>query len=211
MKGILDFIFPPFCEHCAEYACLANSFFCASCTALLKPIDPTFRCRHCFEELQEGGPLCPLCCKKPKSAVIRGAVFDSVGPGSVLGHAMRRGAASLIKTIASYMVYQWSELKWDLPDVITCLTPSFAERILQKGQSAEDLAKGTAQMLQVPFQKLLKIKSQGFLQQQAYLAHESCLFGKTILVIAIYPMANSLLGVLQKGFPKKVYALSFIG
>jgi len=136
-KPILDLIYPPLCLCCKEM-CLTK-FLCPFCWELSSPPDPVERCRHCFEELEQIGELCPSCVREPLLPISRGFVFDREAPIKALFHEH-------IDAIGGFAIYQWLRLDRPIPDLIVPMPD--AKSIL--------LARSFAKLLQTPCIKALQ-------------------------------------------------------
>jgi predicted amidophosphoribosyltransferase len=98
--------------------------------------------------------------------------FEGIGPALSLISAFRKGTAPhLSSLLAAYMVVQYSQSAFSLPDIVTAV-PSSRWRKWQVGQeSATRLAQEFAQMTRRPFIPLLKRQRQ--LMRQELLSLEA--------------------------------------
>ena len=124
-----EIIFPPICRSCGETESIG--LYCSSCWSQCSPPDPVGRCRHCFEEMEEG-EICHRCREHPDLFFPRASLFE---PFEAPTQLVRKKPDAL----AGYALYQWIQLEWPMPDFILCLPHC-------KSQSAIELAQG----LQVP-------------------------------------------------------------
>ncbi|HSW73343.1 MAG TPA: double zinc ribbon domain-containing protein [Chlamydiales bacterium] len=203
--NLLDFIYPPICIHCEA---LAKSLFCDYCLSLLEPIDATSRCKHCFEEI-EHGELCARCKKSPEFQAVTASVFPKDSPAVSLTQEI--GSSAVLQTIASYLIFQFSKLPWDIPDYITFIPLSFSKRISSSQNTSFEIAKRFSKQLGIPLKPLLQEKQIALFHTLLVLRKKVYFSGKTILLITLdggkrYRRAYA---ALLEGFPRKVYHLSF--
>ena len=98
MKNIIDFFFPKICIHCKEIS-KKNPFFCN-------------RCLEDFELLEKED------IKKIIDIKIV-STFDRIGPLNTFFLEIKKEKnLSLIRLAASFMVYQYLNLKYPMPDVL---------------------------------------------------------------------------------------------
>lgn len=135
---ILDFLFPPLCLSCSEK--VETKFLCPACWELCALPDPIERCRHCFEELEEGRGMCGECMKEPLIKTPRAFVFDRGAP--------IRFKVDQLEGFAAFMIYQWIQLDLTLPDWVIPMPDPISKK----------LAKEIAKSLSVRYGELLQEK-----------------------------------------------------
>lgn len=207
LKLLSHFIYPPICIHCEE---LANGLFCEACLSLLQPLHPDARCAHCFEELEHQKGLCARCKKSPEFLATVASVFEKEGPAKAL--ALGNSSSAIIKTLASYLAYQYSKLSWDTPDLITFIPLSLPKRLKASYNPSYEIAKKLSQMLGIPLKPLLQEKQVALFQTLLVLRKKASFAHKNVLLVTLdagkrYRTAYE---ALLEGFPKKIYHLSFL-
>lgn len=182
MRSLLQILFPPLCLSCKE-KCETN-FLCKACWELCAVPDPLFRCRHCFEELDDREDLCLQCRKKRKRSFPFAYVFDSESPAHLLDLEMT-------DALAGFALLQWIQLDWPMPDAIIPMPDS------------NGIAFSFAKLLDKPFIQALS---------PAHEYKEERLEEDQILLL--FTMKSSLTELEKAGFslseslPKKIYILS---
>ncbi len=180
---LVDLIFPPLCRNCKETC--KTKFFCLECWKLFVPPDPLSHCRHCFEELEEKGPLCPPCARNPHLAVHRALVFDTQAPVYFLDRDLAKG-------FAGFGYLQWLQLDWPTPDAVI----PFAQ--------AEPIAKTLAQLMEAPYLKALLPDGS---------AIEERLEPDQILLLVSFDTRKEeierAVQSLLEAFPKRIYLLTY--
>ncbi len=159
---------------------------CPDCWLLCEPPDPIYRCRHCFEEIDEESPLCKNCRQKRHLSVKRAYVFDPESPAHLLG-------LEETKALAGFAILQWIQLEWITPDAIVPMPDSKA------------IALDFAKFLDVP---LVQALSKYHEYKEGRLEEDQ--------ILLLFDVSNSLPKLekaalaLMQSFPKKVYLLSLL-
>lgn len=172
-RAFIRFLYPPFCLHCNQLLDENLNIFCHDCLRLLEFIDPAERCPYCFSsEYSQEKKLCSGDCQIHHGSLCKtAAVFDYVGPGSTLVRALKYGNQPyLAKSASAFMLEQFLNLKWTLPDQIIPV-PLPLNRWLNRGYNqSELLAKAFSKLIDRPVSRGLRRKSGDF--SQAGLARE---------------------------------------
>jgi len=184
IKYLLDFIFPPLCLSCKE-RCLTK-FLCPDCWQLCALPDPTTRCRHCFEELDQRGNLCSQCRTKKLLPVARGRVFDPASPSYYLGR-------DAVDALAGFAIYQWIQLEWPTPDTVIPMPDSHSLTI----------GRAFAQILDVPLARALSLDC-SYKEDRLEEDQELLLFDVDNSLEKLEKGAFSL----SESFPKRIYLLT---
>lgn len=173
LDSFLHLLYPPLCLYCDSALQDPALIFCEACTHLLHCLDPSHRCRYCFQEMD--GPrqplVCGVCAKQP--AVFHGlaATFDYVGPAACLVKRMKYGnQPHLASGAAAFMVAQFTTLGWPLPDVIVPAPMPWIRQITRGYNQSQCLADEIGNYLQCPVVNALHRRSGDF--SQAGLSHE---------------------------------------
>jgi hypothetical protein len=112
---LIDCIFPPLCLECEEMA--TDPFFCKNCWAFYSPIDPQFRCQHCFAALEEDTFLCLDCKQGSKFPIPRAFVFEK--HSSIVRLWNRK--EEYREAFGAFLFIQWSKLQWPPCDLVVIL------------------------------------------------------------------------------------------
>lgn len=228
LRSFSNLLFPPLCIHCRDLIEIDNSYLCNECINKLQLIDSTERCPHCFSsEYCLDSKSCPSC--KPQNVNINrvAAAFDYVGPPASIIRKLKYGNQPyLAKGAGAFLVAQFIQLDWPLPDFIVPV-PISATHWLERGYNQSQLlAESVSMLLNKPSNLLLQRKSGDYSQagmnrQQRNMLESSSLVlkkdisfhDKTILIIDDVMTTGSTLqrcaGVLRQGCPKEIFALTF--
>ena len=148
--------------------------------------DPAYRCRHCFEEVDEIGGLCLTCRKKRCLSVPRAYVFDPESPARLLGIEEE-------EAMAGFALLQWIQLEWPMPNAIVPMPDSIP------------IASAFARFLDLP---LIQALSKQCEYQEERLEEDQ--------IILLFDISNSLPNLqkaalsLSASFPKRVFLLSLL-
>ena len=207
LRYLKRFVFPSLCLHCKEGT--ADQILCAGCLSLLDFLPPETSEKGAGHKLE-----------------IRSA-FERRGPAKdLMVHFRSHYSQGLAKTLAAFMVVQWDHLKWPLPDLIVPVAQSPLHRLARGYSASLLLSEEVGALLGRPVQQLLKRRIADFSQEglsveQRRLLNKGAfrwkkrqdLSGKIVLLIDDFHVTGTTLRraaeVLQEGFPKKIYALTF--
>ncbi len=208
MLGFLKrFIYPSMCLHCREGT--EGHVLCRSCLSLLDLLP------HAAVEV------------KKKHVMEVASTFERCGPAADLVRDFRNyGSRGLAKTMAAFMVVQWDHLQWPLPDLIVPVAQSLVHRLMRGHSTSLMLSEEMGAFLNRPVKQLLRRRSADYSQEGLNLEQRRLLnkgafrwkkrediSGKTVLLIDDFHVTGTTLKrcaeVLQEGFPKKIYALTF--
>lgn len=207
LRFLKRFIYPSQCLHCKEGT--EGQVLCQSCLSLLDLLP------HVAAE------------EKKKHAMDVASTFERCGPAADLVRAFRNyGCPSLAKTLAAFMVVQWDHLQWPLPDLIVPVAQSFVHRLVRGHSTSLMLSEEIGALLSRPVKQLLRRRiadysQEGLSVEQRRLLNKGAfswrkredIAGKTVLLIDDFRVTGTTLKrcaeVLQEGFPKKIYALTF--
>jgi competence protein ComFC len=224
MQAILNLIFPPLCLHCKDWIPSQRNPLCQACLQQLTLIEIEGRCLACFGLIDEGQKRCADCSVKGFRVA---AACEYLGPAITLVHAYKYGGdLHLAKAMAGLMALQFTHLDWPMPDLIVPVPQTTAHYFARGYDQTALLAKELSLLLGRPTHALLKRSSGDFSQsglnqeQRRQLVNSSFgwktqadITGKIILLIDDVATTRSTLShcahLLQEGFPKRVYALTF--
>jgi len=185
----LDCIFPPLCEVCKERC--HTRFFCADCWNICALVDPLHRCRHCFQEIEEG-TLCRICQRDPWLPFPFAYVFES----SAQAYRLCREGKEHPDAMTAFMVVQWEKLRWPIPDVVVPLP------------GARCFAKSFSSWLETSYAPVL---SRCLDQWDCDV--EALQEDQTLLLLGEKVSRSMLQGAIEalsEAFPKKIYVLSLL-
>jgi predicted amidophosphoribosyltransferase len=164
---------------------------------------------------------------KKKHAMEAASAFERRGPAAdLVCHFRNHASPGLAKTMAAFMVVQWDHLQWPLPDLIIPVAQSLVHRLVRGHSTSLMLSIEIGALLQRPVKQLLRRRiadysQEGLSLEQRRLLNKGAftwkkreyLSGKTLLLIDDFHVTGTTLKrcaeVLQEGFPKKIYALTF--
>lgn len=227
-RGLLHFIYPPLCLHCKDPLDENYNLFCQTCLDLLDFINPEERCPYCFSiDYSQESKKCGECQQRERFLYRCGAAFDYSGPAATIIRALKYGNQPyLAKGAAAFMLQQFINLNWPLPDCIVPVPLPLTRRFLRGYNQSELLAEEFGMLLGRPVIKGLKRLSGDFSQsglnreQRMELSSESF-----ILVKGKLPLDQSILLIddvfttgstmqccaeaLQGAYPTSIYGLTF--
>jgi competence protein ComFC len=226
--AFVHLIYPALCIHCSQNTVHYRRLICEECKALFTLIDPLERCPRCFIALPENGSLsCERCGEQRNPFKGLAAAFDHIGPAASFISALKYGGRfKLAKDAAAFMLVQFSRLHWPMPDAIVPVPQSFSRWMMRGYNQSHLIAQEFGKMIERPVYDLLKKKSGDFSQtglnrqQRSQLSSDSFRWkkpknvsDKTLLVIDDVMTTSATLrhcgAVLQEGFPKCLYGLTF--
>ncbi|MGZ3732991.1 MAG: ComF family protein [Parachlamydiaceae bacterium] len=228
LNSFRDLLFPPLCLHCRNTISEMTTYLCAECSQKLQLISPQERCPLCFSsEYQLEYKQCPACNLKPSALQAMAAAFDYVGPPASIIRKFKYGNQPyLADGIGAYLVAQFLQLKWPLPDYIIPVPISFTHWLERGYNQSELIGQHIAELLGKPLITPIIRKSGDYSQagmsrqQRAALTtstfqlkNASVLSDKVVLLIDDVITTGSTLkrcaDVLAEGYPAEIYALSF--
>lgn len=203
-------------------------YFCKACVEELQLIDPKERCPFCFStEFCPERKQCATCQNKESDLHRCAAAFDYLGPAASFIRKLKYGnQPHLAEGAAAFLVAQWAELGWPMPDLIAPVPISFTHWLDRGYNQSALLAEGVAKLLDRPVHLPLKRISGDYSQagmnlKQRNLLKSSTLkldkrhqlYDRCILLIDDVMTTGSTLGrcaeVLAEGCPTEIYALTF--
>lgn len=205
-------LYPPFCLHC-DHSLDGAKTLCYSCQLLLEKIDVHERCPYCFSaEKVMKWRMCRDCYQKPLMLNGFCSIFDDIGPAFDLIRQFQSGKAYLSESFGAFLIDQWSNISWPIPDYIVPVVPSLSSWF-QKGYNPEGLlAKEMASYLQVPWLDILKRASYQTEEPCFKLKKRRDLNDSIVLVInGRYDSGKTLRAAAQTlrgGGAAKIYAMS---
>lgn len=226
--SFIDFVFPPQCLHCGERTTHEHPLFCPPCFSLLDLIDPRERCNACFNPLNgTGGKRCGNC--REGHSIFTGvtAAFDYLGPAASLIKRLKYGNQPyLAKGAAAFLVAQWAQMEWPLPDALVPVPMCFMHRMDRGYNQSDLLAKEAGALLNIPVWDVLRRESGDFSQaaldlsrrkslegKRFKLKKNSAVAGKKLLLVDDVMTSGSTLRrcaeVLAEGYPSSIYAMTF--
>jgi ComF family protein len=226
--SFIHLVYPARCLHCREALPPDFPQLCEVCASLLELISPQGRCHSCFTPLREEFAfLCQECLHHPSSYCYQASAFYYEGPAATLVKRLKYGNQPyLAKGMAAFLVVQFDQLQWLLPDALVPV-PISPLRWLERGYNQTTLlAEEMGKLLQLPTWNALKRDSGGYSQAALTLEQRKTLDpyqfrlkstysikNKTLLVIDDVMTSGSTLQrcaeALQQGQPAALYALTF--
>ncbi|MBA3722330.1 MAG: ComF family protein [Parachlamydiaceae bacterium] len=221
----VHFFYPPQCLHCGDLIEHNQPLFCPPCTTLLDILNPKERCPTCFEAIK--GNKCPKCIHGEQIVTKIGAVFEYVGPAASLIKKLKYGnQPHLAEGAGAFMVAQFVELNWPMPDAIIPVPLSFTHWIERGYNQSYLLAHEMSRLMQVPVWDALKRHSGDYSQAGLRLEQRKNLSGNRFKINKEYPFEDKKLlivddvmtsgttirrcaEVLSERCPSKLYALTF--
>lgn len=210
--------------HCQQKT--TDHSLCPECVELLQPIDPSERCKGCFQECNQR--LCKDCLAQERVFDRTASVFDYLGPGPSLVKRMKYGNQPwLASSIAAWMVYYHTEvLRWPLPDLIVPVPMAWNKKFVRGFNHSQLIAVKLGEFLQVPVTDVLKRHSGDYSQaglkkeQRQNLSNQSffvkkpeSLYDKRLLLIDDVMTTGTTLRccgeTLLEGCPESIDALTF--
>lgn len=224
--SLTHFFYPAYCLHCGEPLPPNQGVCCHVCHSFFEILDPKERCMSCFCEIEGfAQKKCPSCQLKPSPFFRCGAVFDYNGPpASAIQRLKYSNQPYLAKGLGAFMVTQFEQLRWPLPDAIVPVPLSFTHWLRRGYNQSFLIAEEMGKMLSVPVWDILMRRSGDYSQARLRLAQRNRLSessiqlkkkvqiqDKTLLVIDDVRTSGSTLNrcgeALLEGLPNQLYAL----
>lgn len=181
IQTILDLVYPPCCEICKARS--SSHPFCPLCWEDCEIVAPLGRCPHCFEESER---LCLRCIKKPHMAFPSAFLWDPLLPPLHL-------ARTCPEMMGSFLLFQWSRLGWEKPDVILPMP------------GMEPMALDLADRLDVAYASIFSSSDPTFCDEECIHEDQTLLLLDRGLPLTMQKMrVDAVLGA----FPKKGFLLS---
>lgn len=146
IRKSLRFFFPPVCIGCSGLMEEGYEILCQQCMEALHPIDPSTACQHCGTILDGEKHHC-----------MRGELdgcavcFEESLPGRVL-------LTMSGEHIAPFIIMQWHERNWPLPDLVMPTPGDWFSRGQDRWGLRKELAKTVAKTLGQPYLSALTVK-----------------------------------------------------
>lgn len=201
---------------------------CKSCTLELELIDPKERCPFCFStEFSQERKRCATCQNRESQLYRTAAAFDYIGPAASIVRKLKySNQPYLAEGASAFLVAQWAQLEWPLPDLIVPVPISYTHWLVRGYNQSALLAEGVAKLLDRPVHSPLKRLSGDYSQAGMDLKQRKALkkstltldkrhqlYDKRILLIDDVMTTGSTLErcaeVLAEGCPTEIYALTF--
>jgi ComF family protein len=155
--SLLHLVYPSSCLHCQELVPPATPLLCPPCASLLELLVVEERCPICFNVKAEILSHCPFCAKHPSLFLRTAAAFNYLGPAASIIKKMKYGCQPhLAKGAAAFLIAQFVELDWPIPDAIVPVPISFSHWLSRGFNQSTLLAMELSKALQVPVWEALK-------------------------------------------------------
>lgn len=227
-ESILSFLYPSSCLYCQELLSNHSDLFCEGCMTLLQLIDPDERCSLCFS-LKDNSVSnhCTSCQKQTHWIYRQAAAFEYIGPAAALIKSLKYGNQPyLAKGAGAFLVAQFINLNWPLPDAIIPVPMSWTHWLERGYNQSELLANAMGELLNIPVYNVLGRKSGDYSQaglsldqrktldgKSIYLKENHKLGDKTLLLIDdVYTSGTTMAKcaeILMEGCPIHIYGLTF--
>lgn len=139
LESFASLLFPTGCLHCGADL-FETKQLCQSCLQQLELLDP----RECR-------------CSGLRGVDQFGACFEYEGAQKSLLTAFKYGDKPyLAKSLAGFMLLQYSELGWDFPDLITYIPQSFLRSCQRGYNQSQLLAEELGKLMEIEVRSLLK-------------------------------------------------------
>ena len=227
-KSILHLAYPAKCLHCQTLLPPESLVLCTACASLLDLICPQARCSTCFSLLpEESSLLCRDCLHYPSLYSQMGAAFDYDGPAATLVKRLKyANQPYLASGMAAFLVAQFDQLQWPLPEAIVPVPLSFTHWLERGYNQSALLADEMGRLLQCPVWQALKRQSGDYSQAALTLEQRKNLEGKRFKLNSKYNLQGKILLVIDDvmtsgltlqrcaetlgaGSPASLYALTF--
>lgn len=227
--SLFRFFYPSHCLHCGESIPEpADVLFCSGCSSLLDMLHPDERCPTCFcSHYDKRDRKCRDCTHGGLPYQRAAAVFDYRGPAATVIKKMKYGnQPHLAKGAAAFMVAQFIQLNWPMPDALVPVPMSAIHWIDRGYNQSALLAEEMGRLMEVPVWDVLKRRSGDYSQAGLSLSQRKGLEGKrfqlkpkvviadkSLLMIDDVMTSGSTLRrcaeALAEGHPARLYALTF--
>lgn len=164
--SVMALCYPPLCLHCRDPLRRGSDLFCSSCQEQLEFIDNTKHCPCCFSTDWSGQlRLCRFCQKAPSPFNGVGAALEYFGPAASLVKRMKySGEPYLAMGASAFLVAQWGQLGWPMPDYIVPAPITLLHRLVRGYNQSALLAQGVGRLLNRPVADVLKREHGGWRQ-----------------------------------------------
>jgi competence protein ComFC len=143
LHNTLDFLYPPICLRCKTIMSPDFKILCQPCFESLQLLSPFRRCRRCFHALDEGGHRCPRSALTSRASCFE----DSLSSRTLLSTP---GTA-----VAPFVLMQWHELQWPLPDLVVPTPGDWFSRGNDRWKARKEIALNVAHLLNRPYASCL--------------------------------------------------------
>lgn len=227
-QSLIHLVYPAKCLHCQALLPPGPLVLCSSCPSLLELISPKERCPACFNARpeKENGP-CQECAQYPSHFLGMAAAFDYEGPAaSLVKHFKYANKPYLARGMAAFLVAQFDQVQWPMPDAIVPVPLSFTHWLDRGYNQSALLAEELGRFLDRPVWKVLKRLSGDYSQAALNLEQRKALEGKRFKKNAKYALEGKIIlviddvmtsgltlqrcgEVLGEAHPAALYALTF--
>lgn len=163
---VLNLILPTHCISCSAVVERGHSHLCVECQSLTQLLEKEDRCAQCFCFLngtQEW--ICKKCSKETPVFTGFAAALDYAGPAASLIKGLKySGQTYLAKGMGAFMVAQFIELEWPLPDLIIPVPLSYSHHLQRGYNQSALLAKECGKLLGKPIANVLRRSNGDFSQ-----------------------------------------------
>lgn len=139
----LDFLYPPICLCCKSIMSPSFKTLCQNCFESLQLLSTFRRCRRCFHALDERNHRCQHSALKSQATCFE----DSPACRALLSSS---GSAT-----APFILMQWNELRWPLPDLIIPTPGDWFSRSNDRWTVRKEIAQSVANLLNRPYSPCL--------------------------------------------------------
>lgn len=227
LTSLMNLLYPPICLHCRETKENPSLIFCKSCANMLQLIDPSQRCPLCFSvDVSSREAICQDCLQSNPPLNGLASAFDYLGPAATLiRHLKYADQPYLAKGIGGYLAAQFLRLGWPLPDLVVPIPLAFTHWLNRGYNQSELIGKHFCEILDIPFEDILKRKSGDYSQaglskkqrlalggEKIYLKRREKLYDKRILLIDDVMTTGTTLRrcaeTLMEDCPSAIYGLT---
>ena len=157
IQSFSHLIYPSFCLHCEKPLEESSKIFCSACFSHLALINPLERCSFCFSEKQNQKIRCKECYDRGLGVFGVASAFDYGGPAETLVKRFKySGKGYLAKSAGGFLLAQFSQLEWPIPDIIIPVPLSISHFMIRRYNQSFLLAQELGKFLERPVQNILK-------------------------------------------------------